>query len=149
MQQEPLDGKPLSKPGDQALLDAYYQEPVKQAERFADLAKELFKLELAIPGIYAAALRVVGGEQSANRMAVLVAFAFWMLALILTLRAIFPRKYEVLENVVRSVRLPLGQGPLSIEEYFQRSMRDKRRLLLGSIPLFCAGIVAAVLAVLV
>lgn len=70
MQQEPIDGKPLAKPGDQALLDAYYQEPVKQAERFADLAKELFKLELAIPGIYAAALRVVGGDQSVSRIEV-------------------------------------------------------------------------------
>lgn len=59
MEQEPLVGKPLSQPGDRALLDAYYQEPVKQAERFADLAKELLKLELAIPGVYAAALRVV------------------------------------------------------------------------------------------
>ena len=40
MQQEPLDGKPATtKPSDQALLNAYYQEPVKQAERFADLAK--------------------------------------------------------------------------------------------------------------
>jgi hypothetical protein len=148
MQQEPLDGKPLSKPGDQALLDAYYQEPIKQAERFVDLSKELFKLELAIPGIYAAALRLVGGEQSVSRIGVLIAFAFWTFALILTLRAIFPRKYEVLENVVRSVRPTLGQGSLSIEEYFQRSMLDKRRLLLGSIPLFFAGIVAAVLAVL-
>jgi len=48
MQQEPLDGKPLGKPGDRALLDAYYQEPIKQAERFADLAKESFELEVAI-----------------------------------------------------------------------------------------------------
>ncbi len=148
MQQEPLVGKPLSKPGDQALLDAYYQEPVKQVERFADLAKELFKVELAIPGIYAAVLRLVGKEQSANHLAVLIAFLFWLAAFLLTLRAIFPRRYEVLENVVRSSQPTLGWGPLSIEEYFQRSTRDKQQLLLGSIFLFCIGIAAAVLAVL-
>ncbi len=149
MEQEPLVGKPLSQPGDQALLDAYYQEPVKQAERFADLAKELLKLELAIPGIYAAVLRLVGEEQSISRIGVFIALAFWIFALILTLRAIFPRKYKVLENVIRSERPTPGQGSLSVEEYFQRSVRDKRQLLLSSIPLFFAGIIVAVLAVLV
>jgi hypothetical protein len=148
MEQEPLAGKPLSQPGDRALLDAYYQEPVKQAERFADLAKELLKLELAIPGVYAAALRVVD-RQAIHWEGVLIAFSLWTLALALTLRALFPSKYNVLENVVRSVRPPLGQGPLSIEEYFQWSARDKRRLLLSSIPLFFLGIIIAVLAVLV
>ena len=148
MQQEPLVGQPLSKPGDQALLDAYYQEPIKQVDRFTDLAKELFKVELAIPGIYAAVLRLVGRDQSANHSAVLIAFLFWLFAFLLTLRAIFPRRYEVLENVIRSSRPTLGRGPLSIEEYFQRSTRDKQQLLLGSIFLFCIGIAAAVLAVL-
>ncbi|NMQ19516.1 hypothetical protein E4P82_10110 [Candidatus Competibacter phosphatis] len=90
MQQEPLDGKPATtKPSDQALLNAYYQEPIKQAERFADLAKELFKVELAIPGIYAAVLRLSGMEQSTNHSAVWAAFVFWTAALILTLRTIF------------------------------------------------------------
>ncbi len=147
MQQEPLDGKPLAKPGDQALLDAYYQEPVKQAERFADLAKELFKLELAIPGIYAAALRVVD-QQAINWSGVLIAFLLWATALVLTLRAIIPRKYTVLENVIRSPRLARGKEPLSIEEYFRRGMLEKKWLSLGSILLFFAGIIAAVLAVL-
>lgn len=78
-----------------------------------------------------------------------MAFSLWALALALTLRALFPRKYNVLENVVRSVRPPLGQGPPSVEEYFQRSARDKRRLLLSSIPLFFLGIIVSVLAVLV
>ncbi len=149
MQQEPLDGKPATtKPSDQALLNAYYQEPVKQAERFADLAKELFKVELAIPGIYAAVLRLSGMEQSTNHGAVWVAFAFWTVALILTLRTIFPRKYEVLENVVCLSRPIPRQGPFSIEEYFRKSMQDKRQQSLWSILLFCAGIAAAVLAVL-
>ncbi|MCP5307445.1 MAG: hypothetical protein H6953_18700 [Chromatiaceae bacterium] len=116
MQQEPLDGKLLSKPGDQALLDAYYQELIKQAERFTDLAKELFKLEVAIPETYVATLRLVGGGQSVDRLGVSIALGCWAVALMLALRAIFPRKYEVLENVIRTVRSTPDQGSLSIEE---------------------------------
>ncbi|MDS4028550.1 MAG: hypothetical protein RKO66_00530 [Candidatus Contendobacter sp.] len=111
MQQEPIDGKPLSKPGDQALLDAYYQEPVRQAEHFADLVKELFKLELAIPGVYAAVLRLVD-QQAINWKGVLIAFLLWATALALTLRAIIPRKYTVLENVIRFPRPARGKEPL-------------------------------------
>ncbi len=148
MQQESLDGKPLARPGDQALLDAYYQEPIKQAERFADLAKELFKLELAIPGIYAAALRLVE-PPAANKIGVLIAFLLWAAAMILTLRAMIPRRYTVLESVVRSGRPARRGEALSIEEYFQRSLQDKKILSLASIPLFFGGIIAAVWAVLI
>ncbi|MEI2743321.1 MAG: hypothetical protein V9G63_13005 [Candidatus Competibacter sp.] len=148
MQQESLDGKPLARPGDQALLDAYYQEPIKQAERFADLAKELFKLELAIPGIYAAALRLVE-PPAANKIGVLIAFLLWAAAMILTLRAMIPRRYTVLESVVRSDQPARRGEPLSIEEYFQRSLQDKKILSLASIPLFFGGIIAAVWAVLI
>ena len=147
MQEEPLTGKPVS-PADQALLDAYYQEPVKQADRFVDLAKELLKLELAIPGIYAAALRLVSREQSANPNWVFIAFSLWLIALVLTLFALVPRRYQVLEQALRYVRPDHGKGPLSIAEYFQKSAQVKRRLLLGAAPLFFFGIIAAVLAVL-
>ena len=111
MQQEPIDGKPFSKPGDQVLLGVYYQEPVRQAEHFADLAKELFKLELAIPGVYAAVLRLVD-QQAINWKGVLIAFLLWATALALTLRAIIPRKYTVLENVIRFPRPARGKEPL-------------------------------------
>jgi hypothetical protein len=146
MQDEPLTGKPVS-PAEQALLDAYYQEPVKQADRFVDLARELLKLELAIPGIYAAALRLVSREQSANPNWVFIAFSLWLIALVLTLCALFPRRYQVLEQAIRHVRPDHGKGPLSIKEYFQKSARVKRLLLLWAVPLFFCGIIAAVLAV--
>ncbi|MDG4596274.1 MAG: hypothetical protein P9F75_11410 [Candidatus Contendobacter sp.] len=128
MQQEPIDGKPFSKPGDRVLLDAYYQEPVKQAEHFADLAKELFKLELVILGVYAAVLRLVD-QQAINWKGVLIAFLLWATALVLTLRAIIPRKYTVLENVIRSLQLARGKEPL--RGYLEKENRIKSSIFRG------------------
>ena len=53
------------------------------------------------------------------------------------------------DNAVQHARRIEPGGPLNIEEFFQQSARDKRRLLLWSIPLFFAGIVAAAAAMLV
>lgn len=143
-----IEGKPVG-PAEQALIDAYYQEPVKQAERFADLAKELFKLELAIPGIYASALRLAMDQQNpVSGGWVMLAFGLWVVALVLTLVALFPRRYRVLDSGVRQERPSRRDEPLSIEEYFLKSARYKRWLVLESVVLFFAGIVAAVWAVL-
>ena len=46
-------------PEDSDLIQEFGREIIKQSERLDDVAKELFKLELAIPGIYSAALRLV------------------------------------------------------------------------------------------
>jgi hypothetical protein len=72
MEQPPIEGKPAVNPADQILIEAYQQERIKQADRFADLTKELLKLELAIPGIYAAALKLVTSQDPATPS------AFWV-----------------------------------------------------------------------
>jgi hypothetical protein len=146
--EEPLSGKPVS-PADQALIDAYHQEPVKAAERFVDLAKELLKLELAIPGIYAIALRLVSREQSTSKIAVFSAFALWLIALVLTLLALFPREYNVLDSVIRYTQKSPDEGLLSVEQYFQRSAQFKQKCLLGAVLLFFAGIGLAALTVFI
>ena len=133
---------------DEALLKAYHDAVIKQADLYVDLAKELLKLELAIPGIYAAALKLVTG-QSPYVPLVAAAFGFWLLALVATLRALFPRRYAVLHDTVQRVGRAEADGPLTIEEFLQQSAQDKRQLLLWAIPLFFIGIVAAAAAVLV
>ena len=135
-------------PGDKILMDAYRQDLVRQADRYDDLAKELIKLELAIPGIFAAAMKLIVGVQPAI-LWVIAAFVCWLIALILTMLALFPKKYKVRENAVRYESKPDPSDGLSIEEYFQKSTRDKRRWLMMSAPLFFAGIVAAAVAVLI
>ena len=147
MTTEILNGQP-PQPADEALLKAYHDAVIKQADLYVDLAKELLKLELAIPGIYAAALKLVT-NQSPNVPLVAVAFGFWLLALVATLRALFPHRYAVLHDAVQRVGHAGSDGPLTIEEFLQQSAHDKRRLLLWAIPLFFIGIAAAAAAVLV
>ena len=144
---EILNGQP-PQPADEALLKAYHDAVIKQADLYVDLAKEMLKLELAIPGIYAAALKLVT-NQPPNALLVATAFGFWLLALVATLRALFPHRYAVLHNAVQRVGRAESDGPLTIEEFLQQSAQDKRRLLLWAIPLFFIGIAAAAAAVLV
>ena len=133
MTAEILSGQP-PQPGDKALIEAYHQAIIKQADRYDDLAKELLKLELAIPGIYAAALKLVSDQPPDIRL-VAAAFGLWALALVATLHALLPRRYQVRHNAVQSV-----------EDFFRQSAEDKRRDLLWSVPLFFGGIVMAALA---
>lgn len=70
-----LNGQPPL-PTDEALLKAYHDAVIKQADLYVDLAKELLKLELAIPGIYAAALKLVT-DQSPHVLLVTAAFGCW------------------------------------------------------------------------
>ena len=147
MTTEILNGQP-PQPADETLLKAYHDAIIKQADLYVDLAKELLKLELAIPGIYAAALKLVT-DQFPYVPLVAAAFGFWLLALVATLRALFPRRYVVLHDAVQRVDRAGSDGPLSIEEFLQQSAQDKRRLLLWAIPLFFIGIAAAAAAVLV
>ena len=147
MTTEILDGQP-PQPADEVLIKAYHDAVIKQADLYVDLAKELLKLELAIPGIYAAALKLVT-DQSPYVSLVAAAFGFWLLALVATLRALFPHRYAVLHDAVQRVDRAGSDGPLTIEEFLQQSAQDKRRLLQWAIPLFFTGIAVAAAAVLV
>jgi len=147
MTTEILNGQP-PQPADEALLKAYHDAVIKQADLYVDLAKELLKLELAIPGIYAAALRLVTDRPTYVPL-VAAAFGCWLLALVATLRALFPHRYAVLHDAVQRIGRAGSEGPLTIEEFLQQSAQDKRRLLLWAIPLFFIGIAAAAAAVLV
>ena len=144
MTDEIHQGQPPASSADKGLIEAYHQEPIKQAEYLNDLAKELLKLELAIPGIYAAAMRFVVDAQAPVAIVwVGSAFGLWLLALVLTLAALFPAKWRVLDNAVRHSQQPRSGSAVSIETYFQQSARRKRTLLLYSAPAFFAGVAAA------
>ena len=114
MTTEILNGRP-PQPADEALIKAYHDAIIKQADLYVDLAKELLKLELAIPGIYAAALKLVTSQSPCVSL-VAAAFGFWLLALVATLRVLFPRRYEVLHDAVQSVGRAGSDGALTIED---------------------------------
>ncbi|MBN1929289.1 MAG: hypothetical protein JW764_07085 [Chlorobiaceae bacterium] len=107
-----------------------------------ELGKQMVTLCLAIPGLFATVLKLTGGDDAVLPASgfVLSAFACWLVALILSLASLVPVTRTVDRQVIRRAQ-PAAKGqPLSIEEFFTKSARHKRRLLIAA-ALFCfAGI---------
>ncbi len=144
MNETPLSTAPPSRQ-DLLLQDKLIEDIVGQSARMDDLARQLIALQLAVPGLYATALKLVAGDKGTvfSDVWLWLTFACWGMALALALIALTPRNYRVDRNRL-SADEENGKGPLSIEGYFRRSASDKRRLLLPSCGLFFAGICCAV-----
>lgn len=145
---EPIEGKPLSHPGDKLLIEAYQQEIIKQSERFEAIAKDLLQLELAIPGLYVAALQFIKTPESLSTFLIVLTFLFWFLALVLTIVALLPKRWSVLDHTVRRTQVVNKTDDLTIEEYFQESTKFKRKFVIASILAFFTGMIIAALSVL-
>ena len=132
---------------DEQLRDRLIEDVAAQSTRMDELARQLITLELAVPGLYATALRLVAGEKAtvAAGPGLYAALACWGLALVLALASLLPRRYEVDPNRLDGHD---RAGPLSIMGYFAASARFKRRLLIPSSALFYAGICAAIVGLL-
>ena len=109
-------------------------------------ARDLLKLELAIPGIYVTALKFIEGS-SAKAPASPLLFATlgcWGLSLLITVVALIPRKWKV--DVTKVKADPDGEKELlSLEGFFSKSAGYKRRLLVTSTILFFIGLFLAAL----
>nr|VFJ91440.1 MAG: hypothetical protein BECKLFY1418A_GA0070994_10167 [Candidatus Kentron sp. LFY] len=109
-------------------IEAFRRQIVKQAERFDDLVKELLKIELIVPGIYYLATISKAGNISLNDNAGW-AFILWLIAIVLTLFGLFPKRYQV---HVRddSQNLPTVDKPVSRESCLARnfSLQKAKRL---------------------
>ena len=138
MDEKILTGHPVDA-AEKFLIDAFRQDFIKQADRFDDLSKELFKVELAVPSVYVVALRLTIDQQHPlSAKLVIAAFVLWFFALSLTLATLFPQRWEVQENVASSIRV-----------YFLNITRYKRFLLCVSVFIFFIGLFAAALAMLI
>ena len=91
-----VEAIPLSK-FDESVLDSFAKDVAAQATRMDDLAKQLITLNLAIPGLYAAVLKLVAGD--AGKMTdvtfLVIAFGAWLLSLGLAFVSLFPAQYAV------------------------------------------------------
>lgn len=87
---------PLSKI-DETLLECFAKDVAAQATRLDELARQIITLSIAVPGIFAAALKLVHGDKavSGQPLSLQVAFVFWLAALGLALRCLRPEKYEI------------------------------------------------------
>ncbi len=132
---------------DQLLRDKLIEDIAGQSARMDDLARQVIALELAVPGIFAIALKLVAGDQGtlATGTWFYLTFLCWALALALALFSLVPRKYPV---DLSRLFADDGNGALSIEGFFRHGALHKRRLLLPSCGLFFAGVCCAAATVL-
>lgn len=142
-----LKTKPPS-PEESFLLEEYWKETVKQADRMDELARELFKLEIAIPGLYVTALKLFSNKGGRFSDWILAAFVCWALALIATLCGLTPKNYKIHENAVDRVLDASIKEGLTIREYFYEAAHWKRIFLIAASVLFFAGVFFAGLSII-
>lgn len=122
------------------LIEKYAESFAGQSDLMDKLAQQLLAVKLAIPGLYATVLKLAAGDNATLSISALlyVAFGLWLAALVLTLLALMPRKWnvntEIMQQDPRSTT-----GELGIKDFFVRSARRKRKLLIGATLLFFFG----------
>lgn len=130
---------------EKALRQKFYEAIAAQAEAMDKLAERLLTLELAIPGLYATALRITLGKDAklAIGPGLYLTTACWLVALLLTLLAILPKTYRVDTKLLKQDSAKLTES-LGLEDFFTESARHKRRLLIASCIAFFSGILEAI-----
>lgn len=132
-------------PGERALIEKFHERLADQSTLMDELARQMVTVELAVPGLFAAVLALLRGQDATLPAGplVVVTFGCWLLALVLTFVALFPRNYRVDPTVLR--RDPAAAGDtLGVEDFFRKSAEYKRRLLVAAAVVFWLGIAAAV-----
>ena len=140
--------RPLN-PTETLLRQKHAEAYVAQADQMDKLAQELIKLELAVPGLYAAVLKLTAGadETVAVDRWFTITFGCWFLALALTLISLIPRNYAVDTTIIRQEK-DSPQKKLGLEDFFRETAVYKRRLLIPAAILFFGGIIGAVFMIL-
>jgi hypothetical protein len=145
MSNEPILVRPMAE-DEKFLREKFYASIASQGDLIDKVGERLLTLELAIPGLYAAALKLVAGDKATVKVnaALYITFAFWLLALALTLGALIPKKWVVNPSVLRQDPARMAEDGLGIEDFFEKTAQYKRALLITSSVLFFAGIFSAV-----
>jgi hypothetical protein len=143
MTAKPILALPVSE-NENVLRKKFYEQIAAQSDLVDKLAERLLTLELGIPGLFATVLKLTRGDDATLtiNLALNLAFALWLLALVLTLAALTPKKWTVDVDVLRQEPGKFSEG-LGIEDYFEQSALHKRRLVIASSILFFAGIFSA------
>ena len=135
---------------DELLRNKFDEELIEQSIRLDELAKLLITIELAVPGVYAAALKLLSGKDAVLSLgfAVYAAFFLWAVALILTLTCLLPRPMNVDRNKIEHSPDADKSKPMAIETFYQRAAKRKYRLLVIACLCFFLGVSAAAFSVL-
>lgn len=130
---------------DELLRNRFDEVFVSQGERLDEIAKLLVTIDLSLPALYATVLKLIAGNEAVlevGRIDIGV-FILWFIALLLSLGALMPRRYQVDRDLI--IRSPSNKSvyPLSIDEFFRKSAQYKFRLIIASSLCFFAGVGAA------
>ena len=147
MSDTPIPTRPPNK-GEELLREKFAESIAGQSKLMDKLGRQLITLELVIPGLYATVLKLAQGKDATLPVNnwLYATFLFWFVALLLTLISLIPRNWQVDPTILK--RDPAGQGKaLGLEDFFHKSARYKRRLLIPACLLFWLGILTAILTV--
>ena len=138
-----------SRPPDAAellLQQKFAERYAAQAEQMDALARQMITLEMAVPALYAALLALLYGDKATVTPSPLVyiTFGLWLLALVLTFVALFPRPYKV-DTSIQRADPNAATDVLGIEDFFRASARHKYWWLAAAAAVFVAGIATALL----
>ena len=116
---------------DKKLQEKFAEDIANQASLMDSMGKQLLSIELAMVGIYATVLKLISGKESVDDIgiALVLSFLFWFMAVVLSVLAIFPEKYEVDITKIDEIKL-----------YFYKSAKKKATMLIGSVSLFFLGV---------
>jgi len=144
MGDKPISTRPLSD-NEKLMRQKFYESIVAQSDLMDKLSERLLTLELAIPGLYATAVKLISGDKATITVnaAFYITFGCWLLALALTLAALTPKKWRVDPAILKQDPKKMSDA-LGIEDFFERSANYKRGLVIASSILFFAGIFGAV-----
>jgi hypothetical protein len=138
-----VDGRPPTQNDLETLyLTKYVEAIAAQSELMDKLGYQLITLELAIPGLYAAVLKLTEGDKATVDLNgwFVATFGFWLVALALTVWAVLPRFYRVDTEIIDG-----GTAEsLGIKQFFNESAQFKRRRIIVAIATFWLGIISAV-----
>jgi len=125
---------------DRKLREQFAADVAGQIDRMDALARQLIVLQLAIPGIYAAMLKLISGDKAMidNPLLLALAFIIWFAALGFTLSSIMPQKQQV------------DPGSLSeIQHYFTSNAQRKWKCLMIASIATLIGIALAITAMFI
>lgn len=118
MSNQPLATRRLSD-DDKLMRQKFYERLTAQSDPMDKLSERLLTLELALPGLYATALKLISGDKATIMLnaALYMTFACWLAALIVTLIAMTPRKWLVDPSILKQDPQKFSEG-LGIEDFF-------------------------------
>jgi hypothetical protein len=142
--EEPIVLRPLSD-HEKLMQEKFSESIVNQSDLVDRLSVQLFTLELAVPGLFATVVKLIGGDKTIVVMnaAFFITFGCWIVALLLTLIAVIPRDWNVNPSILKQDPEKMSEG-LGVEDFFRKSAEYKRWLVIASCVLFFAGIVSAI-----